>query len=140
MKWMSVLVAAWLGAAASFGASPDRKQVQAQLLDHAEFPCANCFFGTNDYYFCFAVDNNVLIGHQKTRVLNWTDESKNYLTKVHRGWTAWAPPGQNVPISYDDKNIWVDRAGGKPVQLKQIYSTDIFTNSRCRAAVKANAH
>jgi hypothetical protein len=134
----SVCVASWWAAAPGFfGAEPDRQQVQAQLLDHAELLCANCFFGVSDYYYCFAADNKVLIGHQRTRVVNWGDESKNYLTKFHGGWTAWTAPGQTVPISYDDKNIWVSRHDGKQVRLTQIYSRDIFTDSRCRGAVKA---
>ena len=139
--WASVCVAASLAAPVSFGAAADRQQVQAQLLDHAEFLCDNCFFGTSDYYFCFAADNKVLIGYQKTPVLNWWDKSKNYLTKVHRGWTAWEAPGQTVPISYDDKYIWVSRADGKQVRLTQSSSRGIFTgNDRCRDAGGANAH
>jgi len=136
----SVCVAASLGAPVSFGAAVDRQQVQAQLLDHAELLCANCFFGTSDYYYCFAADNKVLIGYQRTRVLNWRDQSKNYLTRVHRGWTVWTPPGQTMPISYDDKHIWVTRSDGKQVELTQSYSHDVFTdNDRCREAVKTKA-
>jgi hypothetical protein len=137
---MSVCVATSLAAPASFAAPPDRQQAQAQVLDHAEYLCANCFFGTSDYYYCFAADNRVLIGYQKTRVLSWRDESKNYLTKVHKAWTVWTAPGQTVPISYDDKHIWVNREGGKQVRLIQDYSHDIFsTNDQCRAAVKAKS-
>ena len=80
----SVCLAASLAAPVSFGAPADRQQVQAQLLDHAEFLCANCFFGPSDYYYCFATNNKVLIGYQRTPVLNWRDQSKNYLTPVHR--------------------------------------------------------
>jgi len=136
MNWMLVSVAVLLTASVSFGAAADRQQAQAQVLDHAEYLCANCFFGTSDYYYCFAADNKVLIGYQRTRVLNWTDESKNYLTRVHHGWDIWTPPGQNFSISYDDKHIWVDRPGGKQVRLTQSYSVDVFTNARCRSAVK----
>lgn len=100
-------MAALLAAPVSFGAQADRQQVQAQLLDHAELLCANCFFGASDYYYCFEADNKVLIGYQKTPVLNWRDESKNYLAGVHHGWAAWTEPGQSVRISYDDKHIWV---------------------------------
>ena len=84
----SVCVAASLAAPVSFGAAADRQQAQAQLLDHAEFLCANCFFGASDYYYCFEADNKVLIGYQKTPVLNWRNESKNYLTSVHHTWAA----------------------------------------------------
>ena len=132
-------MAACLAAPLSFGASPDRQQAQAQLLDHAELPCVNCFFGTSDYYYCFAVDNKVLLAYQRTRAINWTDGSKNYLAKVHHGWATWTAPGQTVPISYDDKHVWVTREDGKQVRLTQTYSRDIFTNSRCRAAVTAKA-
>jgi hypothetical protein len=146
MAWYSSVrflsrMSIWAVALLAFGAAPDRHQVQAQLLDHAELPCANCFFGTSHHYFCFVAGGKVLIGHQKTRVLNWTDESKNYLTKVHRGWTAWTPPGQTVPLSYDDEHIWVTRPDGKQVRLSQDYSLDIFTNDkRCRDAVRAKPH
>ena len=135
-----VCVAALLSGLASVGAAASRQQAQAQVLDHAELLCANCFFGTSDYYYCFAVDNKVLIGYQSTRVINWQDESSNYLTKVHRAWQAWTPPGPAVPLSYDNKHIWVTRENGKQVKLTQDYSRDIFTNNeQCRGAVKANA-
>jgi hypothetical protein len=139
LAW-SVYLAAFLIAPASFAAPAEREQAQAQLLDHAELPCVNCFFGTGDYYYCFAARNQVLIAYQRTRVFNWTDGSKNYLTKVHKGWTTWTPPGQTVPISYDDEHVWVTRGDGKQVRLKQTYSRDIFTNDRCRKAIKAQAH
>jgi hypothetical protein len=132
-------VTALLAAQALFAA--DRPQVQAQLLDHAEMPCANCFFGPSYYYYCFEADNKVLIGYQRTPVINWQDESKNYLTRVHRGWTTWTPPGETLPISYDEKHIWVTRPEGKPVKLTQTYSRDVFTgNSRCQDAVRTKAH
>ena len=137
----SACMAASLAAPVSFGAAADRPQIQAQLLDHAELLCANCFFGPSDYYYCFAVDNKILIGYQRTPVLNWRDDSKNYLTKVHRKWTPWTAPGQTVPINYDEKHIWVSRADGKPVRLTQNYSLDVFTNNdRCREAVRAKGH
>jgi hypothetical protein len=133
--YIPVAVAALLGVNVSSAA--DRPQVQAQLLDHAEIPCANCFFGPSYYYYCFEADNKVLIGYQRTPVINWQDESKNYLTKVHRRWTAWTPPGQTLPISYDDKHIWVTRPEGKTVKLTQTYSRDVFTaNNRCQDAVR----
>src|SRR5580692_2978005 len=110
----SVCVAALLAASISFGGVVDRPQVQAQLLDHAEFLCANCFFGASDYYYCFQADNRILIGYQKTPVLNWEDQSKNYLTGARPRWSAWSASGQTVPISYDDKYIWVTRPEGKP--------------------------
>jgi hypothetical protein len=132
-------VAALLTAQSSFAA--DRPQVQAQLLDHAEVTCANCFFGPSNQYYCFEADNKVVIGYQRTRVTNWQDESKNYLTKVHRGWTAWIPPSQALPISYDEKHIWITRPGGKPVKLTQTYSRDVFTgNNRCQDAVRTKIH
>jgi hypothetical protein len=135
---MSLGIAALLAAQTSFAA--DRPQVQAQLLDHAEIPCANCFFGPSYYYYCFEADNKVLIGYQRTPVINWQDESKNYLTKVYHGWTAWSPSEQTVPITYDDKHIWVTRPEGKPVKLTQIYSRDVFTgDNRCQEAVRAKA-
>lgn len=135
-----VCVAALLAGLASVGAAASRQQAQAQVLDHAELLCANCFFGTSDYYYCFAVDNKVLIGYQSTRVINWQDESSNYLAKVHRAWQAWTPRGPAVPLSYDNKHIWVTRENGKQVKLTQDYSRDIFTNNeQCRGAVKANA-
>src|SRR5271155_5217668 len=103
---MSVSLAALLAVPASFGAAAERKQVQAQLLDHAELLCDNCFFGPSEYYYCFATDDKVLIAYQRIPVLNWRDTSKNYLTKVHHGWAVWTAPGETLPISYDDKHIW----------------------------------
>jgi hypothetical protein len=139
--WTSVYVAASLASPVSFGAAPARQQVQAQVLDHAEFLCANCFFGASDYYYCFQADNKVLIGYQRIRVLNWRDESKNYLTMFRPEWAAWTAPGQTLPISYDDKHIWVSRADGKQVKLTQSPLRDIFTNNdRCRLADTSKAH
>jgi hypothetical protein len=136
---MTFGLAAMLAAKAPSAA--DRPQIQAQLLDHAELPCVNCFFGPSYYYYCFEADDKVLIGYQRTPVINWQDQSKNYLTRVHRGWTARTPPGQTLPISYDDKYIWVSRPEGKPVKLTQTYSRDVFTaNTRCQGAVRSKAH
>ena len=90
-----------------FGAAADRQQAQAQVLDHAEVLCDNCFFGPSYYYYCFAADQKVLIGYQRTQVLNWEDKSKNYLTKVHSGWKVWNAPGETVPVSYDDQILGV---------------------------------
>lgn len=151
-------MAASLAMPVSFGAAADRLEVQAQLLDHAEFLCANCFFGASKYYYCFAAGDKVLIGYQKTPVLNWEDPSKNYLTGAHRAWAAWTAPGQTVPISYDDKHIWVSRADNpevkrdlwghvkelpirasrvrsKQVRLNRSSTRDIFINSdTCRGS------
>ena len=150
-------MAFFLAASVSFGAAPDRKQAQVHLLDQAAFLCDNCFFGTNDYYYCFATDDMVLIGYQQTPVVNWWDKSKNYITKAHPSWTALDAPTETVPITYDDKHIWVTRAdqdavqkaGGrlhavvresKDVRLVQNYTRDVFTNKRCQDAVRAKAH
>lgn len=133
-----VCLSASLALAVSFGAAPDRQKAQAQVLDRAELLCANCFFGTSDYYYCFAADDKILIAYQSIRVLNWRDQSKNYLTRVHRAWTPWTAPGESVPIVYDAKNLWVARPDGKQVKLTQDYSRDVFTsNDRCQQAVRA---
>jgi hypothetical protein len=138
---MLVCLSVLLRASAIFGAAGERPQVQARLLDRAEMLCDNCFFGPSYYYYCFEADNKVLIGYQRTHVLNWEDKSKNYLTRVHKAWTVWTPPGETVPISYDDTHIWVAGPTGKPLKLTQSYSRDVFTTSdRCREAVKTKAH
>jgi hypothetical protein len=154
----TVWVAACLAATAAFGADAPRQQASAQLLDHAAFLCSNCLFGPSDYYYCFAADNKILIGYQRAPVLNWRDKSKNYLRAAHPGWEEWSAPGKTVPITYDDKHIWVGRAEpnqakgfwahiraitmwpgrahGKQVRLTQNASMrDIFANSpQCRKA------
>ena len=156
----SACLAASLAATGAFGADAPRQQASAQLLDHAEFFCSNCFFGPSDYYYCFAADNKILIGYQRAPVMNWRDKSKNYLTAAHPAWEAWAAPGQTVPILYNDKHIWVGRTDtspkqgfwarvraitmwtgrthGKQVRLTQKSSMrDIFANSaQCRKADK----
>ena len=137
--WTAACLAA-LAAPLSFGAAADRKQAQAQVLDHAEVPCSNCFFGPSYHYYCFATNDKVLIGYQRTPVFNWKDSSKNYLTRVHSNWAEWTAPGDTLPISYDDKHIWVDRPGGKQVRMLQTYSRDVFMNNdRCRIPLKAQA-
>jgi hypothetical protein len=129
-----------LAAPALLGAAAEREQVQAQLLDHAEALCDNCFFGPSYYYYCFAADNKVLIGYQRTQVLNWEDKSKNYLTRAHSAWKVWEAPGETVPLSYDDKHIWVTRPDGKKqVKMHRISSSDIFLNNQqCQDAGKAS--
>jgi len=158
---IAVCFAVSVAAPVSFGADKAlarAQTAQAQLLDHAEFLCDNCFFGPSDYYYCFAVDNQILVGYQRTPVMNWQDKSKNYLTAPHHSWTPWTTDGQNVPISYDDKYIWVARTDGnavkrgfgahvkaaanwvsrgnsKKVRLKRSSLRDIFINNdRCRNA------
>src|SRR5215469_16732526 len=105
--WLAVS-AALISPPSSFGADTARVQAQAQLLDHAEYLCANCFFGASKFYYCFAAGDKILIGYQKTPVMNFQDDSKNYLSPVHPAWAA-AAPGQTEPISYDDQHIWLTR-------------------------------
>jgi hypothetical protein len=112
---IAVCVALSLAAPFSFGTEPAKVAAQARLVDHAEILCDNCAFGPSDYYYCFAVDNQMLIARQRTPVLNWRDSSKNYLTDVHRSWAAWTAPGETIPISYDDKYIWISRSDTSPV-------------------------
>jgi hypothetical protein len=122
---------------AALAATPDKPQVQGQLLDHNEYLCSNCFFGASTYYYCFEADKKILIGYQKIPTINWKDESSNDLTKVHKSWTPLTAEGQTVPLRYDDKYIWVNKPDGKTVRLKQDYTTDIFiNNSQCRGAVR----
>jgi hypothetical protein len=167
MNWYSLCVAAVLAAPVCFGADAVPIQAQAHLLDHAEFLCSNCFFGASKYYYCFSADDKILIAYQKTPVLNYEDQSRNYLTPAHPAWTSWSAPGEGaaVPISYDDKHIWITRADlkkashgfwaevkgaaiwasrgeGKKVKLTRSSMADIFLNDdRCRAAgAPATAH
>jgi hypothetical protein len=134
---VSGFIAIALAAPGLWAASAQKTEVQAQLLDHNEYQCSNCFFGTSSYYFCFAAGDKTLIGFQKMPELNWKEHSSNLLTRVHKQWKPWVSEGQSVPLSYDDKSIWVTRPDGKQVKLKQDYGTDIFINSsQCRSAVK----
>jgi hypothetical protein len=150
-----------LGTAPCLAASPAPTQAQAQLLDHAEMLCDNCFFGASKYFYCFAADNKILIGYQKTPVLNWQDPSKNYFTPVRPKWAAWGPAGETMPIAYDPKHIWVARPEGasphgfwsnvkafaiwstrgksKKVRLTRSSMGDIFKDARCQAAAPRKA-
>jgi hypothetical protein len=122
---------------ASLAATPDRPQVQAQLLDHNEYLCSNCFFGASTYYYCFEDDKKILIGYQKIPTLNWKDPASNDLTKVRKSWTPLTGESKDIPLRYDDKHIWLTGPTGKTVKLTQDYTTDIFiNNSQCRSAVK----
>jgi hypothetical protein len=155
---VTACAAAALSMPVAFAAAAPRQQANAQLLDHAEFLCDNCFFGASQYFYCLASDNLVLVGYQKSPVMNWQDKSKNYLTPMHHGWAAWQASGQAVPISYDDKYIYVNRANlptnrgfmkkfafwashqnEKQVKLKRSDMRDIFLhNDRCRGAATAS--
>jgi len=113
-----------------------------QLLDHGEYACSNCFFGTSDHFYCFRVDNRILIGHEHVPTVNYSDANKNYLTKYHKAWTPWQANGSTVHVKYNDKYIWVPGPEGKKdVRLEQKYTTDIFIdNGPCRDAVHAPAN
>jgi hypothetical protein len=157
------IISILLTATFALGAPADKQQpvqAQAQLLDHAEFLCANCFFGASDYYYCFQAGNQILVGYEKTPVLNYQDQAKNYLTPVRPKWAPWTAPGQTVPIGYDDKYIWVTRpevppakenvwahlrgfavwatrGNSKQVKLRRSDLRDIFLNNDlCRAKAK----
>lgn len=138
LGFRTIVLMSALAASAVSGAAAERQQAQAQLLDHAEALCDNCFFGPSYYYYCFAADNKVLIGYQRTQVLNWEDKSKNYLTRVHKAWKVWEAPGETIPLSYDKKHIWVTRPDGKKqVKMHRISSSDIFLNNKqCQDAGK----
>jgi hypothetical protein len=128
-----------LAVPASFGKAdrPQPNEAQAQLLDHGEYLCNNCLFGTSDYYYCFKAGDKILIGHNKIPGVNWQGPDKNYLTKAHKAWQPWQAEGASVNLKYDNKYIWLPRANGKDVRLTQDYEKDIFIKSpECRAAVK----
>ena len=152
---ISLRAAVLLAVSCAFGADAPPQQATAQVIDHAEFLCDNCFFGPSHYYYCLAAGNKILVGYQKTPVLDWRDKSKNYLTPAHPGWESWSATGAAVPISYDSKHIWVDRAPGaepkgfgghvkaaakwlgrwhgEKVRLTQSAKRDMFHDERCRA-------
>jgi hypothetical protein len=124
---------------AVFGADAKREEAQAQILEQEKFPCVNCFFGPSQYYFCFSANDKVILAYDSIPTFNWTDGSKNYFGKVHNSWKSPTPAGQALTIQYDDKHVWIPRADGKQIRLKLDSSHDIFTDPRCRAAVKKPA-
>jgi hypothetical protein len=141
-RMFCALLLSALSVPCSFGAAAARTQTQARLLDQNEYSCANCFFGASTYYFCFAADNKILIGYEKIPTMNWTDPSKNWLTRAHKSWQPALSGDKSaetptLPLSYDEKHIWVTGPNGKQAKLTQDYTTDIFINSaQCRAAVR----
>jgi len=153
----AVGIAALTTPTVTFGADAPRKQGQAHLLEQAELRCANCLFASGKHYYCFAVDNQILVGYQQTRVVDWRDDSKNYVNWLYPQWAAGTTPDPMVPISYDDSHIWVSPtdaqpirqnfwtrmkgsgARNKPLSLKRTQSREIFTaNDQCRATVAAH--
>lgn len=148
MKLKSFRVAVFLLAAmavpASFGASADKKpsaEGDAQLLDQAEYPCSNCFFGTSDHFYCLRVDNKILVAHEHIPTVNYRDPERNYLTKYHKSWTPWKPGDGTIHVKYNDKYVWVPGpTGKKEIRLTQKYTTDIFMNDGpCRDAIHVPA-
>jgi hypothetical protein len=129
-----------LSVPASFGASDKKedtaKAAQAQLLDQNAYKCSNCFFGANDYFYCFRVDNRILLARDQVPVFNWRDPDQNYWAKYHSAWKTWKPGGATVAIHYNDKYLWVPRTEGKDLRFRQDYTQDVFTDPACRAAVK----
>ena len=125
-----------LSAPISFKKAKPRTQAQVmKVLDHAEVLCANCFFAPSDYYFCFDTGNQIFVAYQRIPVINYTDKTKNYLTRVDHKLAVWNPPSQSFPISYDEKHIWVSRDNGKQVKLIRSKLSDMFmSDARCRPA------
>jgi hypothetical protein len=124
---------------AVLSAEDKREEAQARILEQESIPCVNCFFGPSKYYFCFSAKDKVILAYDRIPTFNWTDGSKNYFGKVHNSWKSPTPSGQALTIQYDEKHLWIPRADGKQIRLKLDYSTDIFTDPRCRAAVKKTA-
>ena len=120
-------VALALMAPVSFGKTEVHGQpVQATILDHNEFPCANCLFGIADYYVCFDAGSKILIGHEKLRTQTRKHEPTQLMER-----------GKSMTIRVDDKYIWVPQAKGKDLRMTQDYTKKIFLeNDRCQAAVK----
>ena len=118
------------------GASAGRQEAQAQILEQASIPCANCFFGNTYYFFCFQAGNQILLAQDKIPTMNYSDERRNFLGKVHKSWRRPMPSGESVAIQYDEKHVWMPRADGKLIRLDRDDSRDVFTSSQCRAAVK----
>lgn len=103
-------------------------QTQATLLDHAEYLCQNCLFGNSDYYFCFDVNNKILVGHEKIRTQTWMKAPQNLLGER----------GQKVSIRFDNSYIWIPGPKGKDQLLKQDYTRNLFTfNAACQKATGA---
>ena len=120
-----VVLAIFLLAPVSF-AGTEGQTVQATMLDHNEYPCENCLFGISDYYFCFAAQDKILVGHEKMR----TQMRKHAPAELMER-------GKSISIRYDDKFIWVPQVKGKDLKLTQDYSKKIFLQSdRCQAAIK----
>jgi hypothetical protein len=118
-------------AASTVMGAADKKEpapkVQAKLLDHAEYICNNCLFGNSDYYFCFDVNNKILIGHEKIRTQTRKQAPADLLGER----------GKMVPIRYDDTYIWIPGPNGKEQRLTQDYSRKLFTfNDACQRATK----
>ncbi len=115
-----------LAAANTFGAADRTTQVNAVLLDQNDFPCDNCLFGMNDYYFCFQAGDKILVGHDKVRT-----------QMRHKSPVGLMEVGKPVPLRFDDTFIWVSPPGSKEIRLKQDYTTRIFLNNKsCKAATK----
>jgi hypothetical protein len=142
MNWTPIRWLALFGltaASTAMLAADKREEAQAQILEQESIPCVNCFFGPAKYYFCFSAQDKVILAYDRIPTFNWTDGSKNYFGKVHNAWRSPTPSGQALTIQYDDKHVWIPRADGKQIRLKLDYSTDLFTDPRCRAAVKKPA-
>jgi hypothetical protein len=127
----ALICLALLSAASTLMGAADKKEpgpkTEAVLLDHAEYLCNNCLFGISDFYFCFAVNSKILIGHEKIRTQTWMKAPENLLGER----------GQKVSVRFDDKHIWIPGPNGKEQRLKQDYTRKLFTFSdACQRATK----
>ena len=100
-------------ASAVFGATAERHRRKRSCLITPKRCAIIAFSGLATTIIVLRPTIQLLIGYQRTQVLNWEDKSKNYLTRVHRAWKVWDAPGEMVPLSYDNKHIWVTRPDGK---------------------------
>jgi hypothetical protein len=159
LKFRAAVATLWLVAANVPGAfaKDKRTEAQAQVIDQAEFPCSDCFFGASKHFYCFAAGKDILLAYQKTPAINFMNSSKNYLEPARPAWAAWKPGAAAVPVTYDQKHIWLTRgdlrtasgflAGlkgvaiwatrgqGKKVKLSRTSISDVFMNdNRCHVA------
>lgn len=140
LKVVFAVSTALVAAPLVFAANPDKTpsaEGDARIIDQAEYPCADCFFGTSDHFYCMEVNKKILIAHQHVPTVNYRDAEKNYLTKYHKTWTAWKP-GNTVHVKYNDKYVWAPgQESKKDIRMEQKYTTDIFINNGpCRDAIK----
>ena len=121
---LSVLLAAagFLNAQDAVHERKPSLMIQATEYDWCHYDCAP--FDRPTLFFCFNVDDHILIGSRKA---DWA-----WMYDSHQ---MFSFAGKPVALRHNDRSIWVVRTDEKEMQLEQNYSEDVFSDPSCTSEI-----